>query len=358
MDDKLITLFGACAEAVICEKDGRVTFLNTAAKRHFPASAPGDALTSVFPDELSEAPGPCAFSADIGGELCVSVCPLGEDGRAFVFPLPDAERSELEAFCAQLGRSLRENASVLLMAGDALAPQIEELGDPRLDAYTAMLWHNVYSVLHTASDVSFFGSAGGEAPAEPRQVFDIVRLCAELTDSVSRLAGGGLARVTFKSAVGEASVEGVPALLEEALLHLLSNSLKYTPADGAVAVSVVRRGGRVSVTVADTGCGIPDDVLGSVFRRYGSAHPLSDTKSGLGLGLTVVRHIAVRHGGSLMLSNGKNGGAVAVLTLPEAKKASRLNAESVAYGSSDLRPLLTFLSDVLPTERYTAKYLD
>jgi len=358
MDNKLITLFGACADAVLCEKGGKITFLNMAAQRRFPAAAPGDALISVFPDELTEEPGPCVFSADLGGELTVSVCPLGKMERAFVFSPPDGDKTERDLFCARLGRSLRENAAVLQAAGDALSPQIEGLHDPRLDAYAAMIWHNIYAIQHMASNVSRFGAMDEADPGAAKQVFDLVRLCAELTDSVSRLTGRDLARVTFRTDLGEAVAEGDAGSVEEALLHLLSNSLKYTPPDGEIVVTLARRPGRFSVTVADTGSGIPDDVLGSVFRRYGSVHALSDVKSGLGLGLTIVRHIAVRHGGSLMLSNGKNGGAVAVLTLPEAKNSARLSAGSVAYADAGLRPLLTFLSDVLPTDRYTAKYLD
>ncbi len=98
--------------------------------------------------------------------------------------------------------------------------------------------------------------------------------------------------------------------------NLIENAVRYTPAGGVVDVGVRIDEGRVVVEVADTGCGIPEELLPRVFDRFFRAPGL--VTDGTGLGLAICRAIARRHGLSLTLRNRATGGLVATVSGPAA----------------------------------------
>jgi len=109
--------------------------------------------------------------------------------------------------------------------------------------------------------------------------------------------------------------------IAEVLANLLSNALRHTPAGGTVALSATRAGdGAVELAVADSGEGIPPELLGRVFERfYRIDGARSRDRGGSGIGLTIARAIAEAHGGTLRAeSAGPGRGARFVLTIPAA----------------------------------------
>ncbi len=107
--------------------------------------------------------------------------------------------------------------------------------------------------------------------------------------------------------------------ISEVLANLLSNALRHTPAGGTVVLSGARAGqGLVDLAVADTGEGIPRELLGRVFERfYRTDGSRSRDRGGSGIGLTIARAIAEAHGGTLRAdSEGVGRGSRFVLSLP------------------------------------------
>ena len=106
--------------------------------------------------------------------------------------------------------------------------------------------------------------------------------------------------------------------LSQAILNLLNNAVKFTPKGGRVAMHLERDGDRARVTVSDTGKGIPKDFLPFIFDRFKQAEEGSTRGSGgLGLGLTIVRHIVELHGGTVSVaSDGEGTGASFTMELP------------------------------------------
>jgi len=107
---------------------------------------------------------------------------------------------------------------------------------------------------------------------------------------------------------GAAEMDGDPVRISQALSNLLDNALKYTPDGGRVAIASAREPGAVTVTVSDTGPGVPPAEREAVWRRLyrGDA---SRSQRGLGLGLTLVRAIAEAHGGTASVGDALGGGA-------------------------------------------------
>ncbi len=99
-------------------------------------------------------------------------------------------------------------------------------------------------------------------------------------------------------------VTGDPSRLQQVLWNLLTNSIKFTPAGGTVAVRVQAVGEQVEVTVEDTGPGIPPDFLPHVFERFRQAGGgATRGKGGLGLGMAITRHLVELHDGTITVAN-------------------------------------------------------
>ena len=113
-------------------------------------------------------------------------------------------------------------------------------------------------------------------------------------------------------------VMGDAARLQQVAWNLLANAVKFTPAGGEVRVSIERAGERLRFTVADTGDGIRADFLPYVFDRFRQGDQSSTRRyGGLGLGLSIVRHLVELHGGTVRAaSDGEGRGATFIVELP------------------------------------------
>lgn len=107
----------------------------------------------------------------------------------------------------------------------------------------------------------------------------------------------------------------------QVLMNLVHNAAKFTPGGGTIRMRAAQAVGRgVSLSIADTGVGIPEDKLESIFEPFVQAHePERDGLTlGLGLGLAISRQLARAMGGDLLVESRVNGGSVFTLVLPEA----------------------------------------
>jgi two-component system CheB/CheR fusion protein len=110
-------------------------------------------------------------------------------------------------------------------------------------------------------------------------------------------------------------VMGDPIRLQQMLVHLATNAVKFTPAGGRVDVQLAREEANWRITVSDTGRGVPEQLLPRIFD--GLRLPGGSAPGSLGVGLSIVRHLAVLHGGSVEAASGGPGqGARFVLRLP------------------------------------------
>jgi signal transduction histidine kinase len=111
-----------------------------------------------------------------------------------------------------------------------------------------------------------------------------------------------------------ASILAIPIALQRCLANLIDNAVKY----GRYArVTTTREGNKVMIRVCDGGPGIPEAQMEKVFDPfYRIETSRSRETGGTGLGLTIARHIARKHGGTLVLRNASGGGLECTLTLP------------------------------------------
>ena len=119
---------------------------------------------------------------------------------------------------------------------------------------------------------------------------------------------------------GVISVAGDPVRLQQVVWNLLSNAVKFTPRGGLVQVRLSRVNSHVEIAVGDTGQGISPEFLPHVFDRFRQAdQKITRQHGGLGLGLSIVRHLVELHGGTVRAeSEGDGRGSTFTVTLPVA----------------------------------------
>lgn len=145
---------------------------------------------------------------------------------------------------------------------------------------------------------------------------NVASLLTESGEDVSaKLAASGLA-LSVKVHDQQATVQGDPYLLRQAVSNLLDNAIAFSPAGGKISLSSGMAGRHIEIRVADEGPGVPDYARDRVFERfYSLARPSTGLRSS-GLGLPFVREVARLHGGEAELASPEGGGALATLRLP------------------------------------------
>ena len=128
-------------------------------------------------------------------------------------------------------------------------------------------------------------------------------------------------KVTIHCTMEDVLLIGNKGLLREMAMNLIDNAVKYNLPGGHVYVSLQKKENTIYFTVQDTGIGIPEDKQKRVFERFYRADSSRSKKiNGSGLGLSIVKHIAERHHGTITLKSKENTGTIITVQLPAEQK--------------------------------------
>lgn len=123
-------------------------------------------------------------------------------------------------------------------------------------------------------------------------------------------------RYAYRSSAPLATLRADAEKVQQILLNLLDNSIKFTPEGGAISISATLSGDMVHITVADTGPGVEVARLEEIFEPFVQAGSAAERRQGVGLGLPISRELARGMGGDLVAHRPVMGGGTFVLTLP------------------------------------------
>jgi two-component system phosphate regulon sensor histidine kinase PhoR len=148
------------------------------------------------------------------------------------------------------------------------------------------------------------------ARCDVRQIFSGV--IADLAPSIE----AKMQQVAIDVPLDATQVDGDPAKLHDIVRNLVENAVNYSPDGADVTLAAARVNGKYTITVADSGPGIPQEDLGRVFERFYRVDKSRSRPGGTGLGLAIVRHLVELHGGEARAENAPSGGAVFTVILP------------------------------------------
>ncbi|GLP76719.1 two-component sensor histidine kinase [Mycobacterium antarcticum] len=157
-----------------------------------------------------------------------------------------------------------------------------------------------------------------------RDRVDVTAVAEAVRDSMAEhadAAGVGLSvNRRGGTSAADAVVLGSRAALRRALTALVDNALAHEHRGGTIVIGVERRAGDVVIDVTDDGVGVHPDAVASLFTRFahGQSHTASEGRQRYGIGLALVREIALAHGGDVAVEPTPGGGATFTLTLPAA----------------------------------------
>jgi signal transduction histidine kinase len=147
-----------------------------------------------------------------------------------------------------------------------------------------------------------------------RQIGDPTHVVAEAVDAFQAAASANGVSLVAEIAPPSSLAAFDPARILQVLTNLLSNALKFVPANGEVSVRVERLDDDIRFAVSDTGVGIPTDMLEVIFERFRQV--TSGDRRGVGLGLYIAKCIVQRHGGQIWAESRIGEGSTFFFTLP------------------------------------------
>jgi PAS domain S-box-containing protein len=149
------------------------------------------------------------------------------------------------------------------------------------------------------------------------QWVDPISIANAAVDSIRPAAAAKNIKITVESASSE-TIFADPERLQQVIWNLLTNAVKFTAKGGEVKVEIARVTSKIQISVSDTGEGIAPEFLPYVFDRFSQADASTTRKTGgLGLGLSIVRHIVEMHGGTVIAhSEGIGLGTTIIFQIP------------------------------------------
>jgi two-component system phosphate regulon sensor histidine kinase PhoR len=257
----------------------------------------------------------------VGGRaLLVQVDPVVEAPapQAVVVLIDVTEPKRLERlrreFVANASHELRTPVAAIVGVAETLAAGAADDPDAR-GSFLEILMRHAQRLSRLTSDL--LDIARLEAGYRPR-VETVVLASAVETVLATLQAKAAAKEITLVSAVrAELSVTAERAAVEQVVMNLVDNAIKYTPAGGKVTVTADARGHKTRLTVADTGPGIPPQHHQRLFERF---YRVDDARSrdmgGTGLGLAIVKHLVLANGGDIGVESEVGKGSRFIVTFP------------------------------------------
>lgn len=324
---------------LVADATGAVVFRNAIAGE-FHEARHGEALVEAAVGELLA----LAAAGDSGDRtldlfgpprrtIVVAAAPLlGDDGNplggvAWVDDVTERRRLEdvRRDFVANISHELKSPVGALSLLAETLLSETDPEVAQRLAERMVLEASRVADTIDDLLVLSRIeASADEQPPAHPVEVGEVV---SEAIDRLRPAADRRGIAIGVEGVEPSLRILADPRQVVSALYNLLDNAAKYSDEGSVVEVTTAVGDGCVDLVVTDTGIGIPARDVERVFERfYRVDGARSRQTGGTGLGLAIVRHVAVNHGGEVLVESRLGEGSSFTLRLPAARGGSRATA--------------------------------
>jgi signal transduction histidine kinase len=296
---------------------------------------------------IDERPVPALFSfgtfvADGVESVCMVVTDLIELTRTRVARAEaEAASQAKDQFLAMLGHELRNPLGAISSAVSVLSQSTTPEHTRRARSVIAHQTEHLTRLVGDLLDVTRGALGKIELVRSAVEVGAAVQQCLVTLESTERLA-----RRVLTVETEPVWVQADEARIEQIVMNLLSNALKFTPHGGRIEVRVRREADEAVLQIADDGAGMAPDLLPSVFDLFVQGEGDPDRRSGLGVGLTLVRRLVELHGGRVeAASPGPGRGSVFTVRLPALVDPTHENARAARAPDAPRRQRILVIED-------------
>jgi PAS domain S-box-containing protein len=378
-------------DAIISKSlDGIITSWNHSAERMFGWTAEeaiGQAIYLIIPPELRDEEVMIISRLRQGQRIeHFETIRMPKDGRRLnisltVSPIRNEEGQVIGA--SKIARDITEQVQIeeeraMLLASERAARERSDAASRAKDEFVAMISHEIRSPLNAIlgwsqmlrqgtldkeATTNALESIERNARAQAQLVSDLLDISRVITgklrinarpvditnslesalESIRPAAEAKQIKIEIEREPYATVVTGDADRLQQVFWNLLANAVKFTPRGGRIEIKVARVDSHLEMAITDTGAGISAEFLPYIFDRFSQADTTSARHhAGLGLGLSIVRHIVELHGGTVTAeSRGVGQGATFRVTLPVRALDIR-SAESMP----DALPVVTLADDI------------
>ncbi len=328
--------------------DGIIQYCNQAAQGLFlSAGTPVSDFLQTGAEEYASMESGCLYLSVCVGSHSFGASVTRMDGfDVFILEQEDTQ-PQLQAM-ALAAKELREPLANIITAADRLEPSNENE-----QTYKQLLSRSLHQMLRIVGNMS--DAVHYTAPAAPRQELrDMAAVIGEVFEKAAALAEQAGVTVRFSNFPEPVMSMTDTEKLERAIYNILSNAIKFAGSGSVVDARLTKHGNKLYLTVRDSGSGIGDELVGSIFSRHLRQPGIEDGRHGIGLGLVMIRGAATAHGGTVLIEKNGETGTKLTMTLSIRKNLSG-NLDSprlkVDYTGGFDHAMIE-LSDVLPTSAF------
>jgi len=335
--DRMATILSNIDDAILMvDGDSKITTMNRAAENIFQISekkALGHTFIEIVRDhELNELLQHCrstgkqqtgAVEIKLKKQFLAAIAtPLPGDGGCLVHIQDLTELRRLEMIRQDFISNISHELRTPIASVKALAETLNEgaIEDPSV-AKDFLSRINV-EVDKLAQMVQELGELSriesGEAPLNKRRI-NMADVIGHAVDRLRAQADRAELKLDIDIPPTLPEVMSDEARVEQVLVNIIHNAIKFTPSGGKINISAKARDNDILVSVSDTGVGIPADDLPRIFERFYKADK-SRSGGGTGLGLAIAKHIVEAHGGRIWAESVEGRGSTFNFTLPLAHK--------------------------------------
>jgi len=351
--NELQALFDAISDGItVYDHDGRVQHHNLISHRLYPeAIRPGKSCRDLFHPDITVQPELCPVERALRGErvetalvtpqegektryLDVTTTPirdaLGEKNRALVFFRDISEKrfqemrliqtekmSSIGVLATGIAHEINNPLTSVLCCAEALLRRFRDTpgleADPRLDAfphYLKIIERESYRCKGIIDNLLSFGRQSDCRSA----TVDMNAILQEVLELIGHQPTFRRVRVATSLKEELPCIHGDPSALRQVCMNLLINAHQAIAGDGTVELATDEPGGdMISITIRDTGCGIPKEHLNRIWDPFFTT---KEVGKGLGLGLALTYSIVKRHGGEIQVTSTPGRGSRFTVLLP------------------------------------------
>lgn len=345
-------ILGLISEAALLIKGGKVAYMNDAA-RQFLGDVTGKNLKALFGPEVANIQASSFITGvKVAGQRYILRMSKSR-GESVLFLTPQESPPTIlnEPFLC----SLRSDLMAISISVDSIRTAAEDIGNKDISYCAAAITRHQHRLIRLTNNASLVLNAADRTQFSGECTVNLSHLFGSMTEAAAYF----FPKINFISDFGQdITCSGNPDQLRQLFTNLLSNCLVHAKGLTQIRLGLIDSAESAILYCSDDGIGIESDRLHTVFDRFNHSFELSNMNSGPGLGMSVIRTIAEEHGGTVLLESRPEHGTTVRVSFSHRPRPSMSLYAPHDGGENYLNDILVGLSDCLPVECYTEKYMD